>query len=107
MRAGEEGRARAGRRLAVAQMSRLKQRPTRHWFNALCAWAWHENDAAAALRVRDEELATIVGRGQLGYECYCHVERCRLLARMGRPLEEALAAGRAAAAPAAPAGAGT
>ncbi len=78
-------------------MSRLKQRPTRHWFNALCAWALHENDAAAALRVRDEELATIVGRGQLGYECYCHVERCRLLARMGRPLDEALAAAREAA----------
>ena len=57
----------------------------------------HENNAAAALRVRDEELATIVGRGQLGYECCCHVERCRLLVRMGRPLDEALAAAREAA----------
>ena len=97
LRAGEEVRARAVRRPAVARMSRLKQRPTRHWFNALCAWALHENDAAAALRVRDEELATIVGRGQLGYECCCHVERCRLLARMGRPLDEAMAAARDAA----------
>ena len=47
--------------------------------------------------MRDEELATIVGHGQLGYECYCHVERCRLLGRMGRPLDEALAAAREAA----------
>jgi hypothetical protein len=46
----------------------------------------------SALRVRDLELATCAGRGQLAYESYCHVERCRLLARMGRPRDEVLAA---------------
>ena len=42
-------------------------------------------------------MATCAGCGQLAYESYCHVERCRLLARMGRPRDEVLAAGRAAA----------
>ena len=51
-----------------------------------------------ALRVRDRELAIIGGHGRLSYECYCHVERCRLLARMGKPLDDVLSAGRSAAA---------
>jgi len=95
--AGDETRAQALRLPAIARMARMKQRPSPHWFNALCAWALHEDDLAAALCVRDLELATCAGRGQLAYESTCHVERCRLLARMGRPLDEVLAAGRAAA----------
>ena len=78
--------------------ARLKRPPSNSWFDALCAWALHENDLPAALRVRDRELATIVDHGRLGYECTCHIERCRLLAKMGRPLDEVLAAGRGAAA---------
>ena len=96
-RAGDEARALALRRTAVARMSRLKQPPTPHWFNALCAWALDENDLPAALRVRDLELATYADHGQLGYESYCHLERCRLLARMGPLPEEALTAARLAA----------
>ena len=96
-RSGDETQALSLRRTAIARMSRLKHPPTFHWFNALCAWSLDENDLPAALRVRDRELATIAGCGQLAYECYCHVERCRLLARMGRPLDEAMAAARDAA----------
>jgi hypothetical protein len=96
-RAGDEARALALRRAAIARMSRLKQAPTPHWFNALCAWALDENDLPAALRVRDLELATYADRGQLAYECYCQVERCRLLARMGPLPEDAMTAARLAA----------
>jgi hypothetical protein len=95
--AGDEARARTLRFSASARMARMKQPPTPHWFNALCAWALQEEDLPAALRVRDQELATCAGRGQLAYESSCHIERCRLLARMGRPLDEALASARAAA----------
>ncbi len=96
-RAGDSARAQALRLAAVARMAWMKQPPTFHWFNALSAWAMDENDLPAALRVRDHELATYAGRGRLGYECSIHVERCRLLARMGRPLDEAMAAARDAA----------
>ena len=96
-RSVDEARAQALRLWAFARMARMKQPPSPHWFNALCAWALYADDLPAALRVRDLELATCAGRGQLAYESNCHVERCRLLARMGRPLDEVLAAGRAAA----------
>jgi hypothetical protein len=97
LRAGDEAKARRLRKEAVARTARVKRPPSMSWFNALCAWELHENDLPAALRVRDQELATILDRGRVSYESYCHVERCRLLARMGRPLDEGLAAGRAAA----------
>jgi hypothetical protein len=96
-RSGDAPGALSLRWTAIARMSRLKRRPSIHWFNALCGWSLFENDLPAALRVRDAELAAVAGRGQLAYECYCHIERCRLLARMGKPVDEALTAARAAA----------
>ncbi len=98
LRSGDEARARPLRRQAVARVSRLKRPPSASWFNALAAWALHENDLAAALAVRDREYETIRDRGRLAYESVCHVERCRLLARLGKPLDEELKAGREAAA---------
>lgn len=95
--AGDEARAHALRLSAVARVNRLKQPPVQRWFDALCAWSLYENDLPAALGVRDQELAAIVGHGQLAYEVYCQVERCRLLAMMGRPLDEGMAAAREAA----------
>ena len=95
--AGDETRAQSLYLSALARRARMQQPPSPHWFNALCAWALHEDDLPAALRVRELELATCAGRGQLAYESYCHVERCRLLARIGRSLDAVLAAGRAAA----------
>jgi hypothetical protein len=97
-RNGDEAKAQPLRLQAASRVSRVKKPPSAAWFNALCAWAVYENDLPAALRVRDRELETIRGHGRLSYESYCHLERCRLLARMGRPLDEVLAAGRAAAA---------
>jgi hypothetical protein len=37
-----------------------------------------------ALQVLGRELASLRGRGRLAEEAYCALERCRLLARMGR-----------------------
>ena len=39
-----------------------------------------------------------MGKGQLAYECQVRLKRCRLLARMGQPLDEEVTAARAAAA---------
>ncbi len=68
--------------------------PSTVWFETLCAWKLLDEDVAGALRVRDREWKAIQGRGMLAYECGCRVERCRLLARLGRPLEEELTAAR-------------
>ena len=90
LRAGDVAKARPLRTQAVSRVSRLKRPPSSSWFNALAAWALHENDLAEALAVRDREFETIRDRGRLAYECSCCVERRRLLAQMGRPLDEAL-----------------
>lgn len=96
-RAGDGAKAARLRRLAVALVGRLKRTLSGNWFQVVCAWKLFDEDVAGALRVRDRELKTIQGRGMLAYECEYHVERCRLLARLGRPLEEELAAARVAA----------
>jgi hypothetical protein len=96
-RAGEDGRALALRRQALTRVDRLKKPPTPFWFDALCAWALLDDDVAAAVRVREQEVRVFEGSGQFRYECDAHVERCRLLARTGRPPDDALAAACAAA----------
>jgi hypothetical protein len=98
LRSGDQTRARPLRTQAISRVSRLKRPPSSSWFNALCAWALHEDKLPEALAVRNREFETIRDHGRLHYEITCHIERCRLLARMGRPLEEGLKAGREAAA---------
>ena len=78
-------------------MNRPKKPPSAAWFNALWTWSLHEQDLPAALRVRDRELVIVAGFGRLAYESYCCIEQCQLLAQLGRPLGEELAAARAAA----------
>lgn len=97
-RAGDEARARPLHARAVGRVGRVRKPPSAAWFDGLAACEVWVDDLPAALRVRDRELATVRDHGRLAYECHCHVERCRLLAKMGRPLDEVLAQGRAAAA---------
>ena len=44
------------------------------------------------LAVRDRELKDVSGWGRFLTEARCRVNRCKLLARMGHPREEELAA---------------
>ncbi len=43
------------------------------------------------------ELAAIRNKGRLDAESRCRLKRCRLLARLGRPLDEEMASAREAA----------
>jgi hypothetical protein len=95
-----EGDAEEAQRLcrrATSLMGRLGARPTENFFAALAAYHEWAGNLAAALRVRGRQLEQTVGRGMTAAECECRIERCRLLARLGRPLDDEMAAARQAA----------
>ncbi len=79
---------------AVARMARLSAPPAGAYFDALAAFYELGDSLDLALRTRDRELETLAGRGRLADECAAHVERCRLLARLGKLTEADLAAAR-------------
>ena len=97
-RSGDEEKARRLYRTAAAKLGRLKMPPKKGGYDALAGYHEMAGDLAAALSVRDQELRTVLGKGRLAYETRCRIVRCGLLARLGRPLDEELKAGREAAA---------
>jgi hypothetical protein len=84
-------------RRAASRVSRLGMPPTSGYYTALSAFHTLGGDLTTALQVRRRELESIAGRGRLAYECTCRTEIARLLAQLGEPVEEALAAAREAA----------
>ncbi len=96
-RGGEEDRARLLYTRATAQVGRLRMPPDGSYFDALCAFHELGGQPEAALAARDRELQNVEQQGRLACECRCRVERCRLLARLGRLTAEDLQAARAAA----------
>ncbi len=97
-RSGDEEKARRLYRTAAAKLGRLKMPPKQGGYDALAAYHETAGDLSAALSVRDQELRTVLGKGRLAYETRCRIIRCGLLARLGRPLDAELKAGREAAA---------
>jgi hypothetical protein len=96
-RAGREEEARRCFRQGTAGMARLGQPPGESYYDASCAYHELAGDLENAWALRQRELAETLGKGQLAYECQVYLKRCRLLARLGRPLAEETAAARAAA----------
>jgi hypothetical protein len=94
------GRRRDARRVyrsATSQAAHVGATPSTAYFDALCAYHETGGRLDLALQIRDRQLAAMVGKGQMADECRCRLERCRLLAALGRPLETDLAAAREAA----------
>jgi len=96
-RDGDEAHARRLEHQAIARMARLGALPSPAYYHALSAYYEQGGDLQAALRVRAHELEGIAGKGRLLQECRARVERCRLLARMGLPMDQELASAREAA----------
>lgn len=94
---GREEDARRQQRLAAAQMARLGKSPDDAWFDTLAAFHELGDNMTAALRTRDHQLEVILGKGQFDSEWKCRLERCRLLVKMGRSVEEEATAAREAA----------
>jgi hypothetical protein len=96
-RGGDEETAKRRHRAATARMGRLRRPASDEYFDALVLYHELGENLGLALKVRDRELQTVAGTGQLAYECQAHLKRCRLLARMGRLTDADLQAARAAA----------
>jgi hypothetical protein len=95
--AHDELRARRLEQQAVRVMDELAVPPPDGWFEALCAVHECVGDLEAALAVRDRELVLLQAQGRTISEVFCHRERCRLLASVGRLSAAAVEAGRIAA----------
>jgi hypothetical protein len=90
-----------GRRLCrqgTNQMARLGQAPGESYYDALAAYHDLGEDWQEAWRVRQRELETTVGKGQLAYETQVRIKRVRLLVKMGLPAEDEVREARRAAA---------
>jgi hypothetical protein len=83
-------------RQATHQMARLGQPPGESYYDALAAYHAAGGDLAAAWPVRERELATSIGKGQLAYEAQVRIKRVRLLRRLGRDATQEEAAAREA-----------
>jgi hypothetical protein len=64
---------------ATALAARIKMPPKRGYFDALVSYHTNRGDLEGALQVRDDELASVAGRGQLLWETRVRVERCGML----------------------------
>jgi hypothetical protein len=94
---GAEATANRLCRSGTATMSRLGQPPGESYYDALAAYHERGEDLTGAWRVRQRELDTTLGKGQLAYECLVRLKRVRLLVRMDRPVQEEVEAVRLAA----------
>jgi hypothetical protein len=91
------GDAANGRRLyrqSIVGASRLRMPPEPKYFDAMCAFLDAEGNVEGQLAVRDRELVTLMGKGRFDSESRCRLKRCRLLARLGRPVDAEVAAAR-------------
>jgi hypothetical protein len=94
---GNEERGRRLHRQSTARVARLRMPPDRAFYDAVCEFHQLGGEPARALQARRRELRAIAGMGRLAYEARCRARICRLLAQLGEPLTDDLAAARAAA----------
>jgi hypothetical protein len=89
--ARREGREEQARRLVTQgtqKMAHLGQPPGESWYDALASYHEVGKNCEAAWQVRQRELETTLGKGQLAYECLIRLKRTRLLQMLGRPSDE-------------------
>ncbi len=82
---------------AVLEAKRSTRLPAREYFDALCTFYEQGRDLRQACQARGHQLNLLRGKGQTFVEVHAHLERCRLLARLGHSLDNALPAARLAA----------
>jgi hypothetical protein len=65
------------------------------YYDAQCAYLEYKGDAEQALKLRYKQLEQVNMRTSIFNEGQTHVELCRLLGRIGQPVDEALKAAKA------------
>jgi hypothetical protein len=81
---------------AKRRVAQLGMPPDHIWFDALCAYHDQADELAEELAARDTELALLKNKGRWAAESRCRIERCRLRARLGRPVAGEVTAARSA-----------
>jgi hypothetical protein len=96
-RDGDQKQAASLYRQGLGRRDRVQALPGFFYYDALCAYHEAGGQPDKALQARLQQLSETSGKGRLHDECKCRVKVCRLLAQLGRPVEEGLAAAREAA----------
>jgi hypothetical protein len=81
-------------RRALSRAGRLRMPPTETFFDAHTAWHTLREDLTQALAVREGQLKMLAGKGRFITLCRCRTRMARLLARLGLPIDEQMAAAR-------------
>jgi hypothetical protein len=83
-KAGDDSVARRLYRRATARAARWTGLRFGGYYNALCAFHEHAEEAEDVLRVRESHWENVRGRGRLHDEAFVLTRRCDALARLGR-----------------------
>lgn len=94
---GDEPSALRLYRLAMASSAQLGRKFSYAYYDALSEFYVLGDEPERALQLRDVQLDQVRNSGSPWAECECRLRRCRLLAQMGRPLQDELAQARRAA----------
>lgn len=86
---GHEREAAFHLRQAEATLARTQRPPSSRYFEALRAFHGLKSDRERQLLTCERELTTLEGMSQHHREAVARIERCRLLAELGRPLGQA------------------
>src|SRR5260221_2806176 len=92
---GDEEAAQRLCRQALAQAETLGVSPS--YYEPLCDYHEIGGEPDKALKMRDRQLEDLIGTGYIHDECEIRLKRCRLLGRMGLPVEAEIAGARASA----------
>ena len=63
-----------------------------NFYDVICAYLEGDDKPEAALDFRDQQLAMLVNTRKYSFELHCRLKRCRLLGRMGKPVQKELEA---------------
>lgn len=81
-------------RQALAQAEELGVAPS--YYEPLCEFHEAGGQSDTALKLRERQLSELAGKGYNHDECELRLKRCRLLGRMGLPLDDEVAEARTA-----------
>ena len=76
--------------LAISNRERIGTTPTFTYHDVMCDYLEKIGKINEALKLRDQQLATLTPSGLIHELCDCHLMRCRLLGRMGKLTENDL-----------------
>ncbi len=94
---GDEEAAQKLYKTVTTNIAWYESKPSSQYYYTLCEFHEFKHEYALALQLRDRQLKEVLESGSIHKEVQCRLRRCRLLVKMGRPVQEELALARAAA----------